>query len=141
MIIICVCGVVAKIVPEEITPLVPAVPGEKVADDHTCSVLQIVLKVMVLQVRETCSHQCSVGKRHVSHNWIAVMYSEPLIFVFTPQASSLDWKNKENQDTGFRFLFSLFKKYYLPHLFPSFTKHTNLYKPQLGGFETRNFSL
>ncbi|XP_039507062.1 ral GTPase-activating protein subunit alpha-2 isoform X3 [Pimephales promelas] len=85
----------AKIVPEEITPLVPAVPGEKVADDHTCSVLQIVLKFMVLQ------------------------------------ASSLDWKNKENQDTGFRFLFSLFKKYYLPHLFPSFTKHTNLYKPQL----------
>lgn len=85
----------AKIVPEEITPLVPAVPGEKVADDHTCSVLQIVLKVMVLQ------------------------------------ASSLDWKNKENQGTGFRFLFSLFKKYYLPHLFPSFTKHTNLFKPQL----------
>ncbi|XP_051578364.1 ral GTPase-activating protein subunit alpha-2 isoform X2 [Myxocyprinus asiaticus] len=85
----------AKIVPEEITPLVPAVPGEKVTDDHTCSILQIVLKFMVLQ------------------------------------ASSLDWRNKENQDTGFRFLFSLFKKYYMPHLFPSFTKHTNIYKPQL----------
>ncbi|XP_016097607.1 ral GTPase-activating protein subunit alpha-2 [Sinocyclocheilus grahami] len=85
----------AKIVPEEISPLVPAVPGEKVAEDHTCSVLQIVLKVMVLQ------------------------------------ASSLDWKNKESQDTGFRFLFSLFKKYYLPQLFPTFTKQTNLYKPQL----------
>lgn len=85
----------AKIVAEEITPLVPAVPGEKVTDDHICSILQIVLKYMVLQ------------------------------------ASSLEWKNKENQDTGFRFLFSLFKKYYLPHLFPSFTKHTNLYKPQL----------
>ncbi|XP_052475732.1 ral GTPase-activating protein subunit alpha-2 isoform X4 [Carassius gibelio] len=85
----------AKIVPEEITPLVPALPGEKVAEDHTCSVLQIVLKVMVLQ------------------------------------ASSLDWKNKESQDMGFRFLFSLFKKYYLPHIFPSFTKQTNLYKPQL----------
>uniref|UniRef100_A0A8C2F6D7 Ral GTPase activating protein, alpha subunit 2 (catalytic) n=1 Tax=Cyprinus carpio TaxID=7962 RepID=A0A8C2F6D7_CYPCA len=83
------------IVPEEISPLVPALPGEKVAEDHTCSVLQIVLKVMVLQ------------------------------------ASSLDWKNKESQDTGFRFLFSLFKKYYLPHLFPTFTKQTNLYKPQL----------
>uniref|UniRef100_A0A671MFA4 Rap-GAP domain-containing protein n=1 Tax=Sinocyclocheilus anshuiensis TaxID=1608454 RepID=A0A671MFA4_9TELE len=80
---------------ECITPLVPAVPGEKVAEDHTCSVLQIVLKVMVLQ------------------------------------ASSLDWKNKESQDMGFRFLFSLFKKYYLPHLFPSFTKQTNLYNPQL----------
>ncbi|XP_057199282.1 ral GTPase-activating protein subunit alpha-2 isoform X3 [Triplophysa rosa] len=85
----------AKIIAEEITPLVPAVPGEKVTDDHICSILQIILKVMVVQ------------------------------------ASSLEWKSKENQDTGFRFLFSLFKKYYLSHLFPSFTKHTNLYKPQL----------
>ncbi|KAM6968733.1 ral GTPase-activating protein subunit alpha-2 isoform 3-T3 [Tautogolabrus adspersus] len=85
----------AKVVPEEITPLLPAVVGEKVADDQTCYILEILLKYMVIQ------------------------------------ASSLEWKNKENQDTGFRFLFSLFKKYYLPHLFPSFTKHTNLYKPLL----------
>uniref|UniRef100_A0AAY4CTG7 Rap-GAP domain-containing protein n=1 Tax=Denticeps clupeoides TaxID=299321 RepID=A0AAY4CTG7_9TELE len=85
----------AKVVPEEITPLVPAVPGEKIPDDHTCCVLQTVLKFMVVQ------------------------------------ASSLEWKNKDNQDTGFRFLFTLFKKYYLPHLFPSFTKLTNLYKPLL----------
>ncbi|KAI1895830.1 hypothetical protein AGOR_G00110800 [Albula goreensis] len=85
----------AKVVPEEITPLVPAVPGEKVADDQTCYILQTLLKFMVVQ------------------------------------ASSLEWKNKENQDSGFRFLFSLFKKYYLPHLFPSFTKLTDLYKPLL----------
>ncbi|XP_029981960.1 ral GTPase-activating protein subunit alpha-2 isoform X2 [Sphaeramia orbicularis] len=85
----------AKVVPEEITPLVPAVAGEKVADDQTCYILETLLKFMVIQ------------------------------------ASSLEWKNKENQDTGFRFLFSLFKKYYLPHLFPSFTKLTNLYKPLL----------
>ncbi|XP_076017611.1 ral GTPase-activating protein subunit alpha-2 isoform X2 [Genypterus blacodes] len=85
----------AKVVPEEITPLVPAVAGEKVADDQTCYILQTLLKFMVTQ------------------------------------ASSLEWKNKENRDTGFRFLFSLFKKYYLPHLFPSFTKFTNLYKPLL----------
>ncbi|XP_072221725.1 ral GTPase-activating protein subunit alpha-2 isoform X2 [Leuresthes tenuis] len=85
----------AKVVPEEITPLVPAVAGEKVADDPTCYILETLLKYMVTQ------------------------------------ASSLEWKNKENQDTGFRFLFSLFKKYYLPHLFPSFTKLTNLYKPLL----------
>ncbi|XP_076835249.1 LOW QUALITY PROTEIN: ral GTPase-activating protein subunit alpha-2-like [Brachyhypopomus gauderio] len=85
----------AKIVPEEITPLVPAVPGEKVADDQTCYILQTVLKFMVVQ------------------------------------ASSLEWYKKDNQDSGFRFLFSLFKKYYLPHLFPSFTKLTNLYKPLL----------
>ncbi|XP_034077888.1 ral GTPase-activating protein subunit alpha-2 isoform X4 [Gymnodraco acuticeps] len=85
----------AKVVPEEITPLVPAVVGEKVAEDQTCYILETLLKYMVIQ------------------------------------ASSLEWKNKENQDTGFRFLFSLFKKYYLPHLFPSFTKLTNLYKPLL----------
>ncbi|XP_044298882.1 ral GTPase-activating protein subunit alpha-2 isoform X2 [Varanus komodoensis] len=47
------------------------------------------------------------------------------------QAASLEWKNKENRDTGFKFLFALFRKYYLPHLFPSFAKVTNLYKPVL----------
>ncbi|XP_062253972.1 ral GTPase-activating protein subunit alpha-2 isoform X4 [Platichthys flesus] len=85
----------AKVVPEEITPLVPALAGEKVAEDQTCFILETLLKYMVIQ------------------------------------ASSLEWRNKENQNTGFRFLFSLFKKYYLPHLFPSFTKLTNLYKPLL----------
>lgn len=53
---------IAKIVAEEITPLVPAVPGEKVTDDHICSILQIILKFMVLQVSR-CSlsvsaHSC-----------------------------------------------------------------------------------
>ncbi|XP_043400065.1 ral GTPase-activating protein subunit alpha-2 isoform X3 [Chelonia mydas] len=85
----------AKIYPEEITPLLPAVSGEKVAEDQTCYFLQILLKYMVIQ------------------------------------AASLEWKNKENQDTGFKFLFTLFRKYYLPHLFPSFTKLTSLYKPVL----------
>ncbi|XP_060939327.1 ral GTPase-activating protein subunit alpha-2 isoform X1 [Limanda limanda] len=85
----------AKVVPEEINPLVPALAGEKVAEDQTCYILETLLKYMVIQ------------------------------------ASSLEWRNKDNQNTGFRFLFSLFKKYYLPHLFPSFTKLTNLYKPLL----------
>lgn len=53
---------------------------------------------------------------------------------YYPQAASLEWKNKENQDTGFKFLFTLFRKYYLPHLFPSFTKLTNVYKPVLGKY-------
>jgi len=38
------------VVPEEITPLVPAVVGEKVADDQTCYVLETLLKYMVIQV-------------------------------------------------------------------------------------------
>ncbi|XP_072799796.1 ral GTPase-activating protein subunit alpha-2 [Vicugna pacos] len=85
----------AKIYPEEITPLLPAVSGEKVAEDQTCFFLQILLKYMVIQ------------------------------------AASLEWRNKENQETGFKFLFTLFRKYYLPHLFPSFTRLTNVYKPVL----------
>ncbi|XP_072361742.1 ral GTPase-activating protein subunit alpha-2 isoform X3 [Scyliorhinus torazame] len=47
------------------------------------------------------------------------------------QAASLEWKNKEKQESGFKFLFALFKKFYLSHLFPSFTKFTNLYNPVL----------
>uniref|UniRef100_A0A803XSU5 Ral GTPase activating protein catalytic subunit alpha 2 n=1 Tax=Meleagris gallopavo TaxID=9103 RepID=A0A803XSU5_MELGA len=89
------------IFPEEITPLLPAVSGEKIAEDQTCYFLQLLLKYMVIQ------------------------------------AASLEWKNKENQDTGFKFLFTLFRKYYLPHLFPSFTKLTNLYKPVLDIPDTR----
>uniref|UniRef100_A0A8C0UGL9 Ral GTPase activating protein catalytic subunit alpha 2 n=1 Tax=Cyanistes caeruleus TaxID=156563 RepID=A0A8C0UGL9_CYACU len=85
----------ARVFPEEIAPLLPAVSGEKPAEDQTCYFLQLLLKYMVTQ------------------------------------AASLEWKNKENQDTGFKFLFALFRKYYLPHLFPSFTKLTNLYKPVL----------
>ncbi|KAM4693157.1 ral GTPase-activating protein subunit alpha-2 [Discoglossus pictus] len=84
-----------KVYPEEITPLLPAVSGEKVPDDPSCFFLQILLKYMVLQ------------------------------------AASLSWRNKDNQDTGFKFLFNIFRKYYLHHLFPSFTKLTNLYKPVL----------
>lgn len=37
-------------VPEEITPLVPAVVGEKIADDQTCYILDTLLKYMVIQV-------------------------------------------------------------------------------------------
>ncbi|XP_073484248.1 ral GTPase-activating protein subunit alpha-2 isoform X2 [Aquarana catesbeiana] len=84
-----------KVYPEEITPLLPAVSGEKTPEDQSCYLLQMLLKYMVIQ------------------------------------AASLSWRNKENQDTGFRFLFNLFRKYYLHHLFPSFTKLTNLYKPVL----------
>jgi hypothetical protein len=41
----------AKIYPEEITPLLPAISGEKITEDQTCFFLQILLKYMVIQVR------------------------------------------------------------------------------------------
>lgn len=40
-----------RVVPEEIAPLVPAVAGDKVADDQTCYILETLLKYMVIQVR------------------------------------------------------------------------------------------
>lgn len=43
-------------VPEEITPLVPAVMGEKVADDQTCYILETLLKYMVIQVITICNN-------------------------------------------------------------------------------------
>lgn len=50
MLVCCVSLGTAKVVPEEITPLVPAVAGEKVADDQTCFILETLLKYMVIQV-------------------------------------------------------------------------------------------
>ncbi|XP_066550787.1 ral GTPase-activating protein subunit alpha-1 isoform X2 [Amia ocellicauda] len=46
-------------------------------------------------------------------------------------AKSLEWKYKENHENGFAFLFANFKKYYLPHIFPNFSKETSLYNPIL----------
>ncbi|KAJ8411762.1 hypothetical protein AAFF_G00154000 [Aldrovandia affinis] len=46
-------------------------------------------------------------------------------------AKSLEWKCKENHEKGFAFLFGNFKKYYLPHIFPNFSKETSLYSPLL----------
>uniref|UniRef100_A0A140TAA3 Ral GTPase activating protein catalytic subunit alpha 1 n=1 Tax=Rattus norvegicus TaxID=10116 RepID=A0A140TAA3_RAT len=45
---------------------------------------------------------------------------------------SLEWKNKENQERGFSFLFSHFKKFYLPYIFPNLCKENSLYHPVLG---------
>ncbi|XP_078089922.1 ral GTPase-activating protein subunit alpha-1 isoform X11 [Mustelus asterias] len=46
-------------------------------------------------------------------------------------AKGLEWKDKENQEKGFAFLFANFKKYYLPHIFPNFSKETSLFNPTL----------
>lgn len=61
------CGGAAKIVPEEITPLVPAVPGEKAVDDQTCYILQTVLKFMVVQVRRQAYHKALC--KHFPKSW------------------------------------------------------------------------
>lgn len=46
-------------------------------------------------------------------------------------AKSLEWRNKENHERGFSFLFGYFIKFYLPHIFPNFAMETSLYNPIL----------
>ncbi|KAK3537541.1 hypothetical protein QTP70_013574 [Hemibagrus guttatus] len=47
------------------------------------------------------------------------------------QAKSLEWRCRENHEKGFAFLFANFKKFYLPHIFPNFSKESSLYAPIL----------
>ncbi|XP_043845502.1 ral GTPase-activating protein subunit alpha-1 isoform X4 [Dromiciops gliroides] len=58
-------------------------------------------------------------------------FLEALLKYMVIQVKSLEWKNKENQEKGFSFLFSNFKKYYLPYIFPNICKENTLYHPVL----------
>ncbi|XP_016129548.1 ral GTPase-activating protein subunit alpha-1-like [Sinocyclocheilus grahami] len=58
-------------------------------------------------------------------------FLEALLKYMVNQAKSLEWKCKENHEKGFAALFANFKKYYLPHIFPNFSKETSLYNPIL----------
>ncbi|XP_012591987.1 ral GTPase-activating protein subunit alpha-1 isoform X7 [Microcebus murinus] len=58
-------------------------------------------------------------------------FLEALLKYIVIQVKSLEWKNKENQEKGFSFLFSHFKKYYLPYIFPNICKENSLYHPIL----------
>ncbi|XP_068016484.1 ral GTPase-activating protein subunit alpha-1 isoform X9 [Melanerpes formicivorus] len=58
-------------------------------------------------------------------------FLEALLKYIVIQVKSLEWRNKENQEKGFSFLFSNFKKYYLPSIFPNICKETSLYNPIL----------
>lgn len=60
-------------VPEEITPLVPAVVGEKVADDQTCFILEILLKYMVIQVMAIFTEE--IQDSCLSHYAVATIWS------------------------------------------------------------------
>ncbi|NP_064468.4 ral GTPase-activating protein subunit alpha-1 [Rattus norvegicus] len=58
-------------------------------------------------------------------------FLEALLKYIVIQVKSLEWKNKENQERGFSFLFSHFKKFYLPYIFPNLCKENSLYHPVL----------
>ncbi|KAF5891339.1 ral GTPase-activating protein subunit alpha-1-like, partial [Clarias magur] len=58
-------------------------------------------------------------------------FLEALLKYMVNQAKSLEWRCRENHEKGFAFLFANFKKFYLPHIFPNFSKETSLYAPIL----------
>ncbi|KAF2974120.1 hypothetical protein EK904_010195, partial [Melospiza melodia maxima] len=63
-------------------------------------------------------------------------FLEALLKYMVIQVKSLEWKNKENQEKGFSFLFSNFKKYYLPSIFPNICKETSLTGTTVGWHTT-----
>uniref|UniRef100_A0A8C4QAL4 Ral GTPase activating protein catalytic subunit alpha 1 n=1 Tax=Eptatretus burgeri TaxID=7764 RepID=A0A8C4QAL4_EPTBU len=60
-----------------------------------------------------------------------VYFLDAVLKYMVQQAKSLEWCERENQEKGFLFLLNNFKKFYLPHIFPGFSKETSLYQPIL----------
>ncbi|XP_069065228.1 ral GTPase-activating protein subunit alpha-1 isoform X6 [Pleurodeles waltl] len=58
-------------------------------------------------------------------------FLDALLKYIVIQVRSLEWRNKDKQENGFSFLFSQFKKYYLPYIFSTICKETSLYSPVL----------
>lgn len=58
-------------------------------------------------------------------------FLDALLKYIVIQVRSLEWRNKDKQESSFSFLFSQFKKYYLPYIFPTICKETSLYNPVL----------
>uniref|UniRef100_UPI00358E6671 ral GTPase-activating protein subunit alpha-1-like isoform X2 n=1 Tax=Myxine glutinosa TaxID=7769 RepID=UPI00358E6671 len=60
-----------------------------------------------------------------------VYFLDAVLKYMVQQAKSLEWRERENQEKGFLFLLNNFKKFYLPYIFPGFSKETSLYHPIL----------
>ncbi|XP_078720544.1 ral GTPase-activating protein subunit alpha-1-like isoform X2 [Lampetra fluviatilis] len=58
-----------------------------------------------------------------------IYFLDALLKYMVNQAKSLEWRDKENQERGFAFLFVNFKNFYLPYIFPGFSWEISLYHP------------
>ncbi|XP_037086533.1 ral GTPase-activating protein subunit alpha-1-like [Pollicipes pollicipes] len=58
-------------------------------------------------------------------------FLECLMDNMVTQLTRIEWKDKAYHVRCFNFLFDNFKQFYLPHIFPDFNWHTNLYRPTL----------
>ena len=55
------------------------------------------------------------------------VYLDRVLDYMITQISKIEWLDKSMRKKGFECLFNLFKKYYLHHVFPTWTPRTNLY--------------
>uniref|UniRef100_A0A8C5QVX0 Ral GTPase activating protein catalytic subunit alpha 1 n=1 Tax=Leptobrachium leishanense TaxID=445787 RepID=A0A8C5QVX0_9ANUR len=76
----------------------------------------------------------SGDKAHEDHT---SFFLEALLKYMVIQVRSLEWRNKDKEEGGFAFLFSNFKKFYLPYIFPTMSRESNLYNPVLEIPQTR----
>ncbi|XP_018410087.1 PREDICTED: ral GTPase-activating protein subunit alpha-1 isoform X1 [Nanorana parkeri] len=58
-------------------------------------------------------------------------FLEALLKYMVIQVRSLEWRNRDKEEGGFAFLFSYFKKYYMPYIFPAMSRESSLYNPVL----------
>ncbi|KAM3917981.1 ral GTPase-activating protein subunit alpha-1 isoform 3-T3 [Leptodactylus fuscus] len=65
------------------------------------------------------------------HEDLTSYFLEALLKYMVIQVRSLEWQNKDNEEDGFAFLFSNFKKYYMPYIFAAMSRESSLYNPVL----------
>ncbi|OCT64811.1 hypothetical protein XELAEV_18041050mg [Xenopus laevis] len=58
-------------------------------------------------------------------------YLEALLKYMVIQVRSLEWRNKDKEECGFAFLFSNFKQFYMPYIFPAMSRESSVYNPVL----------
>ncbi|XP_073410314.1 ral GTPase-activating protein subunit alpha-1 isoform X4 [Dendrobates tinctorius] len=66
-----------------------------------------------------------------AHEDLTSYFLEALLRYMVIQVRSLEWQNKDKEEDGFAFLFSNFKKYYMPYIFPAMSRESSLYSPVL----------
>ncbi|CAH1791020.1 unnamed protein product [Owenia fusiformis] len=58
-------------------------------------------------------------------------FLESLMTFMVSEVTKIEWSNREMQEFSFNFVFNRFKKYYLLHIFPDFSRLTSIYDPIL----------
>ncbi|XP_073495056.1 ral GTPase-activating protein subunit alpha-1 isoform X4 [Phyllobates terribilis] len=66
-----------------------------------------------------------------AHEDLTSYFLEALLKYMVIQVRSLEWQNKDKEEDGFAFLFSNFKKYYMPYIFSAMSRESSLYSPVL----------